>query len=74
MKGEAKATLFQEGKFDPQFSATASASVAVAQGEVEAGFGTEDNNVHVKASGELGTAEAEAACILEKWRTQKSDN
>lgn len=72
VKGEAKATLFQEGKFDPQLSATASASVAVAQGEVEAGFGTEDNNVHVKASGELGTAEAEAGLQLGKVENAKT--
>ena len=72
VKGEAKATLFQEGKFDPQLSATASASVAVAQGEVEAGFGTEDNNVHVKASGEMGTAEAEAGLQLGKVENAKT--
>ena len=64
VKGEATAVISQEGKFDPQLGVSLSAAVVGAQGEAEAGFGTEDNNVHVKASGELGIAEAEAGFQL----------
>jgi hypothetical protein len=57
---EAKFTLFDDGKFDPNVSAEVAASASVLNGEAEAKFGTEDYNVHVAGEGDVLTAEAKA--------------
>ncbi len=52
--------LFDDGKFSPQAQISGEASVSAVHGEAEATFGTENNNAHVNAEGDLGTAYAEA--------------
>jgi len=53
-------TLMHSGKFDPSIDIGAKASAEFLTGEVEAQVGTEDLNVHAKAEGSVGVAEAEA--------------
>jgi len=64
--GEMGATLMKNGKFAPSLDAQAKASATAAKGDVKAQFGSDDNNVHVEASGELATAEAKASAKIGK--------
>lgn len=53
-------TLANQGRFAPGLEAKAEAKATALHGEAETHFGTDDNNVHVKADGSLGVAKAEA--------------
>ena len=57
--GKVKATLWDDGKFDPSLSVGGKLSGSVLQGEVNGGFGNDQYDVHVGASGDLLHAEAE---------------
>lgn len=58
--GKIGATLFKDGKFAPTIGAEAKASASAAKGDIKANIGSEDNNVHAKASGQVLSAEASA--------------
>ena len=60
VSGEAKATLYEDGKFNPSLYLGASAEGSVLTGEVEAGFGTDQYGIDAGASGDVLHAEAEA--------------
>ncbi len=60
VSGEAKATLWDDGKFNPSLFIGAKAEGSVLQGKAEAGFGNDQYGVYVKADGDLLHAEAEA--------------
>ena len=58
--GKIGASLFKDGKFAPSVYAKLEANAAVAEGEIETKFGTDEYNAHAKAEGTLLGAEAEA--------------
>lgn len=60
VKGEAKFTLYDDGKLNPSLSIGAKAEGSVLQGDAEVGFGTDQYGVYAKADGDLLHAEAEA--------------
>lgn len=60
IKGEAKATLWDDGEFNPSLTLGAKAEGSVLQGEAEAGFGTDQSGIYAKADGDILHAEAEA--------------
>lgn len=60
VKGEAKFTLYDDGKLNPSLSIGAKAEGSVLQGDAEVGFGTDQYGVYTKADGDLLHAEAEA--------------
>lgn len=66
VKGTVGATLFKDGKFTPSLNAKAEASAAAAKGSVEAKFGTDKTNKHVKAEGSVLKAEASASAGVGK--------
>lgn len=72
VSGNVEVSLIQDGSVDPQISATASAEAVAVKGEIEAGFGTEENNVYSKATGELGIAKAEAGIQVGKVENAKT--
>lgn len=53
-------TLMHSGKFDPSIDIGAKAKAEFLTGEVEGQIGIDDLNVHAKAEGAVGVAEAEA--------------
>ncbi|MBE6947726.1 MAG: hypothetical protein E7454_05700 [Ruminococcaceae bacterium] len=55
-----KISIMREGQFDPSVEIGAKASAKGITGETETQLGTEDFNVHAKAEGVVGVAEAEA--------------
>ena len=57
---DVRATLWDDGEFNPSLSIGAEAEVSAAKGEVEAGFGTDDFGLGVGAEGDVLHAEAEA--------------
>lgn len=59
--GKLGATLFKDGRFSPTLDAKLKAEAAVAKGDAQAKFGSEKNNAHIKGSGTLLGAEAEAS-------------
>lgn len=59
--GAIGASLFKDGKLSPSVSAELKAKANVAEGEAKAQFGDKNNNAHVKASGEVLGASAEAS-------------
>lgn len=74
VKGEAKCTLFDDGKFNPSLSLGASAEGSVLQGEAEVGFGTNQYGVFAKADGDFLHAEAEAKAGIGFIGTDKKGN
>lgn len=72
--GEAKATLYEDGKFNPSLYVGGSAEVSALHGEAEAGFGTEQFGIDVGASGDVGHAEAEAGFGLGYIGTDEDGN
>lgn len=74
VKGEAKCTLFDDGKFNPSLSLGASAEGSVLQGEAEVGFGTDQYGVFAKADGDVLHAEAEAKAGIGYIGTDKKGN
>lgn len=70
LTGEAKATgkavLVEDGKFAPQLTAEAKASVDVVKGSVGATLGNESFNGHVNAKGELLHADAHVGAGIGK--------
>lgn len=60
-KGSLVASLWKDGKFAPAIGVEGKASAKGAEGEVEASFGSEKNNVHASAGGSVFVAEAEAS-------------
>ena len=62
--GEAKAALWQEGEFKPALTVGAAASVAVLKGEANGQFGTDDYNAHIRARGDVLSAEAKASAAM----------
>lgn len=71
-KGSVGATLFKDGKFSPALTAKAKAEAAAVKGEVEGTIGSETNNAHVKASGKLLGATAEASAAAGKITYENS--
>lgn len=71
---EGKATLFEDGKFNPSLYGGVSAEVSALHGEAEAGFGTDQLGVNVGASGDVGHAEAEAGIGLGYIGTDDNGN
>lgn len=67
------ASLFKDGKFTPAIQAEVSVEGSVLSGEIENRIGTEDNNIHAKASGELLGAEAEAGVAIGKITVDGDD-
>ena len=72
-KGEVGATLYKDGKLAPQLSVSGEASVVGAEGEASVGLGSENNNIHTKASGKLGTAKIKGEAGVGKI-TYKSED
>lgn len=60
ISGEAKVTLWEDGKFQPGVSVGAKAEVSVLKGEAEIGVGTDQYGVYAKAEGDVLHAEANA--------------
>ncbi len=60
VSGEAKATLYEDGGFNPSLQIGAKAEASVASGEAEAGLGTDQYGIYANASGDVLHAEAEA--------------
>lgn len=65
-QGGVGASLFKDGKLSPQAYAKAGAKVTGAKGSIEGQIGSDDNNVHANASGEVLTAEAKAEAAAGK--------
>lgn len=61
VNGAIGASLFKDGKLAPSVSAELKGKVNVAEGEVKAQYGDKYNNAHIKASGEVLGASAEAS-------------
>lgn len=74
VKGEAKCTIFDDGKLNPSLSLGASAEGSVLQGEAEAGFGTDQYGIYAKADGDVLHAEAEAKAGIGYIGTDKKGN
>ena len=74
VSGEAKATLWDDGKFNPSLFIGAKAEGSVLQGNVETGFGTDQYGVYVKADGDVLHAEAEAKAGVGYIGTDKNGN
>lgn len=55
-KGEVGVTLYKDGKLAPQIGIGGELSAVGVEGEAEVGLGTENNNIHGKASGKVGAA------------------
>lgn len=72
VKAEAKATLWDDGKFNPSLMVGASAEASVAHGEAEAGFGTDQYGVYGKAEGDFLYAGAEAGAGVGYIGTDKN--
>ena len=70
--GKIGATLFKNGKFAPTIGAEAKAEASVAKGDVKVNFGSDDNNLHGKASGQVLTAEAKAKANIGKIEYEDS--
>lgn len=66
VQGEAKAVLFDKGKFDPKLKVGVNAEATALKGSVEKQFGTDDFNIHSGAEGKVGTAKAEATAFIGK--------
>ncbi len=60
VEGSIGASLFKDGKLSPYVGASASASASVLTGKVSGKIGSEKNNIHAKANGDVLTAKAEA--------------
>ncbi|MBP3441235.1 MAG: hypothetical protein J6L62_00390 [Clostridia bacterium] len=58
--GEAKCTIFDDGKFRPSIELEGKVSGSVIQGEIEGGFGTDQYGISAGAEGSLLNAEAGA--------------
>ena len=66
---DANVTLYEDGKLRPHIEAGGKVTADAAKGSVSASIGTDKYDVHVKADGELGHAEAKGqfrAGIIEK--------
>lgn len=74
VQGEAKCTLYDDGKLNPSLSVGVKAEGSVLQGEAEAGFGTDQYGVFVKADGDVLHAEAEAKAGIGYIGTDKKGN
>jgi len=72
--GEAKATLYEDGKFNPSLYAGVGAEVSAAHGEAEVGFGNDQYGIDVGAEGDLLHAEAEAGAGIGYIGTDKEGN
>lgn len=59
-KGKIGATLFEDGKLSPALEAEIKGKAALLEGDAKTSFGTEDYNAHIKGSGTVLGAEAEA--------------
>lgn len=59
--GKVGVSLFKDGKLSPSVEAKLKAEVAALKGNAEVKFGNEKNNVHLKGSGTLFGAAAEAS-------------
>ena len=65
----ANVTLYEDGKLRPHIEAGGKVTADAAKGSVSVSIGTDEYDVHVKADGELGHAEAKGqfrAGIIEK--------
>lgn len=60
ISGESKATLWDDGKFNPSLMMKAKAEASALHGDAEGGIGNNQYGVKAKASGDLLYAEAEA--------------
>lgn len=65
-KGTLGVSLYKNGKLSPAIEAKIKAEAAVAKGEAEVNFGTDETDIHVKGSGTLLGAEAEAGASAGK--------
>ena len=74
VSGEAKATLWDDGKFNPSLSLRAKAEGSVLQGKAEVGFGDDQYGVYAKADGDLLHAEAEAKADIGYIGKDKNGN
>ena len=74
VKGEAKFTLYDDGKLNPSLSIGAKAEGSVLQGDAEVGFGTDQYGVYAKADGDLLHAEAEAKAGVGSLGKDKDGN
>lgn len=74
VQGEAKCTIYDDGKLNPSLSIGAKAEGSVLQGEAEAGFGTDQFGVYAKADGDVLHAEAEAKAGIGYIGTDKKGN
>ncbi len=72
--GEAKATLYEDGKFNPSLYVGAGAEASAAHGEAEAEFGNDQYGIGVGAEGDLLHAEAEAGAGVGYIGTDKKGN
>ncbi len=71
--GAIGANLYKDGKLSPQVYAKVQASAVAAKGSVSNSIGSDNNNIHTKASGELGTAKASAEVAAGKITVKDSE-
>lgn len=64
VSGEAQGVLFKDGKFNPQAALTVGAEAEGITGNIDGKLGSDKNNIHIGASGTVGTAKAEASCAI----------
>ena len=74
VSAEAKATLWDDGKFNPSLMVGAKAEATLLQGEAEVGFGNDQYGVYAKADGDLLHAEAEAGAGIGYIGKDKNGN
>lgn len=74
-KGSVNASLYKDGKFAPQIGIKGEASAVAIEGETNAKFGTENNNVHGKVNGKAGVAKAygEASVGRVTYKTESGE-
>ncbi len=68
IEGSVKSTFsfMKDGELDPQFEVGVKAAAEGISAEIEQQFGTDDFNLHKKAEGVVGVAEAEAKAAISK--------
>ena len=72
VSGEVKATLWDDGKFNPSLFIGGKAEASVLQGSADVGFGTDQFGIYAKASGDVLHAEAEAKAGIGYIGTDKN--
>lgn len=71
--GKVDATLYKDGKLQPNIRAEAKAEATALSGEAKATLGSDVNNLHAKADGKVLTAEAKAGAKAGIYTTKDAN-